>query len=125
MGLLVLTMNRLFVYGTLREPGICGGLLGRVPESVPAILHGYVRHDVRDEVYPAIIPQAGNSVTGLVYENLSTGELAQLDAYEGDEYARSLVDVDTGQGNITVWAYVWQSDLEQLETTTCPPLRPT
>ena len=109
-------MNRLFVYGTLREPGICGGVLGRVPGSVPAILHGYVRHGVRGEAYPAIIPQAGSSVRGLLYENLSTGELALLDAYEGDEYARSLVEVDTGQGTVTVWAYVWQSGLEKLET---------
>jgi len=118
VGLLVLTMNRLFAYGTLIDPQICGDLLGRVPRSIPAILYGYVRHDVRGEVYPAIIPQAGSSVRGLLYENLSTGELALLDAYEGDEYVRSLVEVDTGQGTAMVWTYAWQSGLEKLETKT-------
>ena len=118
MGVLVLITNRLFVYGTLRDPAICGGLLGRVPGSSPAILHGYVRHDIRGEAYPAIIPQAGSSVSGRLYEDLSTGELALLDAYEGDEYVRSLVEVNTGQGTAMVWAYIWQSGLEKLETKT-------
>jgi gamma-glutamylcyclotransferase (GGCT)/AIG2-like uncharacterized protein YtfP len=109
-------MQRLFAYGTLTDPEICGGLLGRMPTSIPAVLRGYARHDVRGEAYPAIVPQHGGSVRGRLYGDLSAGDLALLDAYEGDEYSRSRVEVDTGQERVTAWAYVWQADPERLET---------
>ena len=42
-------LQRLFVYGTLADPAVCTGLLGRAPRPAPAGLHGFVRHEVRGE----------------------------------------------------------------------------
>ena len=99
--------NALFVYGTLRDPEICTRLLGRMPESAPALLHGHVRLAVRGEPYPAIVPDGARTVDGLLLTGLSTAELVALDGYEGDEYRRIEVSVKTDAGLARAWVYVW------------------
>lgn len=107
-------MNALFVYGTLRNPQVCRRLLGRMPASSGAILCGYVRMGVRGAAYPAMVADASNRVDGLVLTGLSGAELAALDAYEGDEYVRIEVCVETDAGQARVWAYVWAGSRERL-----------
>lgn len=107
-------MQRLFAYGTLTDPEICGGLLGRTPASIPATLHGYIRREVRGEPFPAIVPHDGASVRGLLYGDLSAAELALLDAYEGGEYERVKVETVTEAGEVAAWAYVWAADRQLL-----------
>jgi gamma-glutamylcyclotransferase (GGCT)/AIG2-like uncharacterized protein YtfP len=111
---LVLTVNTLFVYGTLQDPGICRVLLGRMPESAWAALDGYVRLAVRGEAYPAMVPKTAGRVEGLVLTGLSEAEMAALDVYEGDEYRRGEVDVETDAARIRAWAYVWTGSPDRL-----------
>jgi hypothetical protein len=87
----------------------------------PAILHGYRRHRVRREDYPAIIPvlpassasttatpdrattgtgathgsttNTSASVLGTVVSGLTDGDIYRLDVYEGSEYRRIRVSV--------------------------------
>lgn len=60
-------MPSAFVYGTLMANEVLSKLLQRVPPSVPATLHGFSRHRVKNVVYPAIIPSsADRSVQGRV-----------------------------------------------------------
>lgn len=106
--------HHLFVYGTLANPAVCAGLLGRVPRPVPARLRGYARHEVRGEAYPAIVAKSNGLVKGIVYEDISQTELDALDAYEGDEYGRIGVFVETETNRIQVWVYVWAGGTERL-----------
>ncbi len=106
--------HRLFVYGTLADPAVCAGLLGRVPAPAPAELRGYTRHAVRGEAYPAIVAKPNGLVKGIVYEDISQAELDALDAYEGDEYGRIRVCVETEADQIQVWVYVWAGRRERL-----------
>lgn len=116
MGVLVLNIHALFVYGTLRDPEVCLRLLGRMPTSSRAVLHGYARLKIRGERYPAMVPDETRNVDGLFLTGLSEAELAALDAYEDDEYERIAVVVETDTGRATAWAYAWAGRLERLET---------
>lgn len=93
MGVLVLTVDRLFVYGTLMAPLTCRGLLGRTPYCEPAELEGHERRAVRHTTYPAIVAKDGATVRGLALQELSEAELYALDEYEGDECERIPVTI--------------------------------
>lgn len=99
----------LFVYGSLMAPEVIRAVIGRVPASCPAVLSGYVRHPVRNQAYPGLIPcqrqqsmddddvqgdMESSSTTGLLYKDLSDLEICRLDRFEGDEYSRTTVQVE-------------------------------
>ena len=89
-------LHRLFVYGTLAEPAVCA------------------RHAVRGEAYPAIVAKSNGLVKGIIYKDISQAELDALDAYEGDEYGRIRVFVETEADKIQAWVYVWTGRKERL-----------
>lgn len=82
-----------FVYGTLLYPENLRVLLGRVPPIVPAEVSGFARFSIADEQYPGVI-RAGpeSSVRGALLTGLSADEMDLLDAFEGDEYERVVVE---------------------------------
>lgn len=66
--------------------------------------------------YPAFLQdaQGGGEVLGEVYEALPTfthDDLAQLDAYEGDEYRREQIDIALPHGDGLAEAYVFRGAL--------------
>jgi hypothetical protein len=107
----------------------------------PGLLADYSRRKVRDNDYPAIIPQAGASVIGTVVSGLNEMDIIRLDGFEGSMYERKKVrarvleeQVWDGDGKIDedawqrvsgvaegerkmVWAetYVWDLEWERLE----------
>ncbi|KAL2846125.1 putative disease resistance protein Aig2 [Aspergillus pseudoustus] len=119
----------LFFYGTLLAPQMLHRVIHGSPEPEqwqkdmlhfrPAVLHGYRRHRVRGEDYPAIIPVPSSSegaptsatattatgrtaqdrtsrpasVLGTVVSGLTNGDIHRLDVYEGSEYDRVSVRV--------------------------------
>ena len=65
-------------------------------DRLEAVLQGYNRLSVRDEVYPVVVPSAFNSqVRGFVYRNVSTSDLERLDQFEGEYYIRKTEQVIT------------------------------
>ena len=83
-------MEKLFTYGTLRDPATQQQLLGReLGDGVPDTLLGYrvARLQGIHFVYSILQPRAGGRVDGTLYE-VSRDELAKLDAYEGEAYQR-------------------------------------
>lgn len=50
-----------FVYGTLMADEVLHLLIKRVPTAKPATLNGYIRHRVKGQVFPAIVPAAKES----------------------------------------------------------------
>lgn len=98
---------RLFVYGTLQDESLVERLLGRRFRWQPAVLEGYCRMLDASIGYPVVHPLAGASVDGRLLEDVDREALAAIDAYEGREYRRVSVRVQTSDGRtVDAYAYV-------------------
>jgi len=96
-------MEKLFVYGTLKEPEIQKEAVGRVMGGVPDSLKGWRKTEIfiEGEDYPVIVPDEKGIVDGLLLE-VSPEELKTLDDYEA-EYKRMGVVLESGN---KAWVYV-------------------
>jgi gamma-glutamylcyclotransferase (GGCT)/AIG2-like uncharacterized protein YtfP len=97
-------MERLFVYGTLRDPLVQIRVIGRSPTGTVAILDGYERGTIKlgEREYPILDAAAADShVEGMVLE-VSEDELRRLDIYETSAYRRIRVSLRSGG---EAWAY--------------------
>lgn len=96
-------MERLFVYGSLRDPEVQQRVFGRVVPGTPDVLDGYERRwlHLSDGVFPILVPAPGGSVEGRVLD-VTPGELALMDAYESDDYRRIRVTLRSGA---ETWVY--------------------
>ena len=101
-----MTIGRLFVYGTLRDDAVVQELLGHHLFGRPAVLRGYEQGSDASIGYPVIRPRSDATVVGKVLDGIDDEMLATLDAYEGHEYRRIIVQVDTPDGR-TVEAYAY------------------
>lgn len=78
-----------FFYGTLLDAEVRALVFGRpVPDEalMPAALPEHRRQAVRDQPYPAAVPETGASVDGLVLPDVGVAEAAMLSCFEGAEY---------------------------------------
>ncbi len=73
---------------------VAGGSFARRP----ARLRGYRRRLLRGEVFPALVPAAGEEVAGVLWEGLDAAALARIDRFEGAPYARPRLRVETASG---------------------------
>ena len=99
-------VNRLFVYGTLRSGQAARSLIAdHVLAAVPATAPG--RMFALPDGYPGFLPGTDGRVVG---EMMTLSDLAAafalLDAYEGEDFTRSLQEVELGDGT-TVWAWCY------------------
>ena len=86
-----------FLYGTLMIPQVMDAVSGTVYSSRPADLPGYRRVLIRDEVYPAIVPDPDSTVSGHCME-VDSNTLALFDTYEGPIYEREKLSIFMSQG---------------------------
>ncbi len=98
--------DRLFVYGSLLSPEVLQLVVGRVPDSVPAMLPGYACYYVEGATFPGIIESSGDQTPGRVLAGLTQSELQALDRYEDSFYQRLSVQVKLDGGMQAVMAYV-------------------
>ena len=98
--------DRLFCYGTLCLPEIMRSVCGGLPEALPAHLMDYACYVLTGRLYPAIVPAKGESVGGVLYTGVRQAQFARLDTYEGGEYRRSQVWLETGGDRLRAWTYV-------------------
>jgi len=96
-------MEKLFVYGTLKDPVVQKTVFGRIVEGIPDSLDGYRKTEIAmsDGVFPIIIRESGSAVDGLILE-VTREELALIDRYETDAYRRVRVTLKSGQ---EAWVY--------------------
>ena len=119
----------LFVYGSLMAPEVMQGLLGRLPPHCPAILSGYIRHPVRHQPYPGLIPcsptgdnASSSNTLGVLYTDLYEQEMKRLDWFESSDYTRTPVMVKpiTKSGEFesakATQVYVFTNHVEELDT---------
>lgn len=100
-------MKHLFAYGTLMCEDIMLEVSGCCLAHVLGILKGYSRRPVKGEHYPAIFPDREGNVVGVVYLNVPDSAWERLDRFEGDMYARELVEIAVYEGEtLSAAAYV-------------------
>jgi gamma-glutamylcyclotransferase (GGCT)/AIG2-like uncharacterized protein YtfP len=104
----------LFAYGTLR-PGLAPEQIAPLVERLRPLGEGFALGTLFDlGEYPAAVfdPGSASRVFGVVYELPRDAEILQkLDAYEGDEFARTeqLVTRVAG-GVLACWAYDYKGE---------------
>lgn len=101
-----MNINKLFVYGTLKEPDKLQKLLGWLPNTTSDSIVGFTRGSliIDDEEFPAIVPsQTNNEIGGLVLHELDEIDFAILDDYETLNYQRIRVRTQAG---LWVWVYI-------------------
>ena len=104
-------MSNLFAYGTLMCSDIMAEVSGQAMNPVPAVLRGYRRLCVRGEHYPAVIPQAGAEVEGVIYRDITPAAWQRLDRFEGRMYSRLEEQAETAPGEIILASvYVLHAD---------------
>lgn len=97
----------LFAYGTLQVPEVIEAVCGRGFAGEPARLSGYLCRRMRDAGYPGIRPEPGALTVGLLYSGVDQAAFAQLDRFEGEQYERRQVQVETAAGRpVMAAAYV-------------------
>jgi len=112
----------LFCYGTLLRDDVWLRETSTTPDTPTiAMLKGYRRFDVPGRTYPGIFPD--NPVTtapdrdgvanvkGAIRQVDSEAVYRLLDRYEGAEYDRKIVDVETPHGLVSVETYVYRVDM--------------
>ena len=97
--------QHLFAYGSLMCREIMHAVAGILPEGVPAVLPGHRRRVVAGEKYPGIVPDAAETVEGILYLNLPEEALVRLDAFEGEMYCRKIVICVSGGNEIPAETY--------------------
>ncbi|GAB6056960.1 gamma-glutamylcyclotransferase family protein [Desulfonatronum parangueonense] len=93
-------MNHLFAYGTLMCKDIMQAVSGCRLPRMPGILPGYCRRAVKNQVYPAMIPDALSYVEGIVYFDVSPDAWHRLDLFEGEMYFRESVVISLENGEL-------------------------
>lgn len=79
---------------------------GKSFPSIDAALNGYRRYAIKNEVYPAIIAEAGASVCGKLYTVLDQSSINILDEFEDQIYSRCERDITTSKNIIKAQVYV-------------------
>lgn len=89
------------------DPEIMRTVSGGEFHSQKAVLNHYCRKRVSGEVYPGIVQKAHYSLEGIVYLGVDRQALSRLDRFEGSQYARCEVLLNTEAGEeINAQAYV-------------------
>ena len=79
-------MKNIFVYGTLMYDEIWKSIVEGKYEKDIAIINGYERLNVKNEVYPALVERLSSSVKGVVRKNVSSSDIDRLNVFEGKYY---------------------------------------
>lgn len=96
-------MEKLFIYGTLKEKEIQRRVFGRIEKGVKDTLEGYrtTRVILDGLIYPILIETPKGSVKGALI-SVSKDELRLIDNYETKECKRVRVTLKSGK---KVWVY--------------------
>jgi gamma-glutamylcyclotransferase (GGCT)/AIG2-like uncharacterized protein YtfP len=111
-----LVNNRLFVYGSLRRMG--GAFERLLADAVIAVRDGVLADHALfgwGLPYPFVRPETGHRVVGDVVEidpERVEEVLKAVDEYEGSDYRRVEIDVDTDRETVTAFVYLADSSIE-------------
>ncbi|MGY6648060.1 gamma-glutamylcyclotransferase family protein [Wenyingzhuangia sp. IMCC45574] len=100
-------MKKVFTYGTLQNPKVQAELFGRLLKGSVDKLKGFKKESILigRQTYPILTPVQNfkqATIDGVCYE-LTEEDLYNCDAYEGMEYKRIQVVLDSGT---EAWVYI-------------------
>lgn len=98
--------NRLFVYGTMRAGQTARALVANsITRMIPATARGRIYAFPMG--YPGFVEGDDGEVVGeLLWLGELAGTFALLDAYEGADFARTLIEVTSSEGEqVAAWIY--------------------
>lgn len=105
-------MIHLFAYGTLMFEPVWQAVTGHRTPSIKGVLQGHAVFRVKGAVYPGLIPgKEDDTVHGRVYMHVDDAVVERLDRFEGNQYHRAKVAVETEQGRLDCQAYKFRNDL--------------
>lgn len=89
--------QKLFVYGSLKDPEVQEKVMGKIVKGTPDVLVGYKKDTVHlyGMTYPALVPAGGGRIEGLVLEVMDE-DFIPLDEYETDAYKRITEKLESG-----------------------------
>ena len=100
--------GNVFTYGSLMFDEVWRQVVTGHYRSQVAVLRHHQRHALTGLSYPGVVAAPGEQVEGLLYLDVSAGDLARLDAFEGSEYRRDAVQVLLASGEpASAWTYIW------------------
>lgn len=112
-------MPNVFAYGTLMFPEVAVPVAQIDAAGEPLTIHSYRRYEARTRDwgnYPAIVPEAGATVDGLLFRDLTERQLEQLDWFEDVAdglYVRKQIEMDIRGDRIKIHLYVCGPMLER------------
>lgn len=98
-------MHRMFVYGTLKDDEQVRAITGRTFPKKPAYLRGF-RLIQDDGPFPYIVPSDHDMVSGFLLNDVDDGSLQRIDQYEGSDYCRVSVPVQSDSGETQALVYI-------------------
>ena len=97
--------DNIFVYGTLQNPVIRSGVIGKEVKTYIGLLKGFKRGEIiQDGIKYPIIRHTGDTEDFIegVYFKVDDEDLQNMDKYEGEGYIRKRVTLVNG---IEAWVY--------------------
>lgn len=103
--------EKVFTYGSLKNPTKIQKILGRIPKKNFFILKGYGLSSVKDgkEIFPGIVPKDSGRIFGIIWL-IKRNEWILLDNYEGKAYTRQKIS----QKDIDFYVYFPKSKTNNL-----------
>ena len=102
-------MERLFVYGTLRDESLLVALLGRRLRRKDATLPHHRREVHPTGAWPLALRDPSATVEGTLLYGLRKDDFARLDGYESVQeglYSRVATHVIVDDSRVRAWVYV-------------------
>lgn len=110
-----------FTYGSLMFPEIWQRTVRGHYRSTGARAYGFARRAIIAQTYPGIVPDARQTVDGVLYLEVGSDDLARLDRFEGEHYRRQgIVVTPEAGGTRSAQAYVFLHT-EELQQTQWSP----
>lgn len=104
-----------FTYGSLMFSPVWRSVVRGTYHSSEATIRGFRRFCIRDEAYPVLVVAKNEApLLGRVYHNVSAADVARLDAFETEAYARVAVAVTTKGVAMVAQAYLGRHSDELL-----------
>ncbi|WP_019139836.1 gamma-glutamylcyclotransferase family protein [Noviherbaspirillum massiliense] len=97
-----------FTYGSLMFPEVWERVVRGRYRSAPASVAGHARYAVAGATYPGMVRNADDRVEGIVYFDVAPDDVAVLDAFEGSEYRRDMVEAVLASGaSLSAGAFIY------------------